>query len=301
MIYTITLNPSIDYYLYPEHLQVGAINRTNNVDYIAAGKGINVSRMLSELSIPSSCIFPAGGFTGTFLVESLKKISLIDVQPVMIEGTSRINVKIRHEQETDLNAEGPKLSDETQRKLLKLMDSVQENDYVIISGSIQHGLNEFIVSLADAVNSHDGRLVLDIPNLPLDDLVACRPYLIKPNLEELQSFLQSDLPLKELLPLARQQLLDKGVGSILVSLGKDGACYLNNEETYTITGPVMKPLNTVAAGDSMLSATIGHLANGDDLQTSLKYGVSCGSAAVMVPYLPTREQVETIYKLVSIS
>ncbi len=301
MIYTITLNPSIDYYLYPEHLQVGAINRTNNVDYIAAGKGINVSRMLSELSIPSTCIFPAGGFTGAFLVESLKKISLIDAQPVMIEGTSRINVKIRHEQETDLNAEGPKLSDETQQKLLKLMDSVQENDYVIISGSIQHGLNEFIVSLAEAVNSHDGRLVLDIPNLPLDDLVACCPYLIKPNLEELQSFLQSDLPLKELLPLARQQLLDKGVGSILVSLGKDGACYLNNEETYTITGPVMKPLNTVAAGDSMLSATIGHLANGDALQTSLKYGVSCGSAAVMVPYLPTREQVETIYKLVSIS
>ncbi|MBO4218598.1 MAG: hypothetical protein J5694_06790, partial [Erysipelotrichaceae bacterium] len=85
------------------------------------------------------------------------------------------------------------------------------------------------------------------------------------------------------------------------SLGKDGACFLNREERYTITGPVMKPLNTVAAGDSMLSATIGHLAQGSDIKTALKYGVACGSAAVMAPYLPTRDQVETIYKLVSIN
>ena len=301
MIYTITLNPSIDYYLHPAHFELGVINRASEVEYIAAGKGINVSRMLSELSIPSTCIFPAGGFTGVYLVEALKKVPLVNVLPVMIEGISRINVKIRHEQETDLNAEGPKLSPETQDMLLGLLGMVSDGDYVIISGSIQPGLNELIRNIANRVNERNGRLVLDIPNLPLEDLVDCRPYLIKPNLEELQSFLGSDLPLEQLLPLAKSRLIDKGVSSILISLGKDGACYLSSDERYTISGPVMKPLNTVAAGDSMLSATIGRLSCGSDIQTALKYGVACGSAAVMAPYLPTRDQVEAIYRLVSIS
>ncbi|MBQ6655603.1 MAG: 1-phosphofructokinase family hexose kinase [Erysipelotrichaceae bacterium] len=301
MIHTITLNPSIDYYLHPASFEIGVINRASEVDYIAAGKGINVSRMLSELSIPSTCIFPAGGFTGSFLVESLKKVPLVSVEQVMIEGISRINVKIRHQQETDLNAEGPKLSRDTQERLLDLMKAVKEGDYVVISGSIQHGLNELITRIAERVNAQNGRLVLDVPNLPLEDLVACRPYLIKPNMEELQSFLNSDRPLEQLLPEARSQLIDRGVSSILISLGKDGACYLSKDEHYTITGPVMKPLNTVAAGDSMLSAAIGHLSQGSDIKTALKYGVACGSAAVMAPYLPTRDQVEAIYKLVSIS
>ncbi|MBR5048882.1 MAG: 1-phosphofructokinase family hexose kinase [Erysipelotrichaceae bacterium] len=301
MIYTITLNPSIDYYLHPASFEIGVINRASKVEYIAAGKGINVSRMLSELSIPSTCIFPAGGFTGSFLVENLKKVPLVNVEAVMIEGISRINVKIRHQQETDLNAEGPRLSQDTQDRLLDLMSAVSSGDYVIISGSIQAGLSELIRRIAERVNAQNGRLVLDVPNLSLEDLIECRPYLIKPNLEELQSFLQSDLPLEQLLPLAGSQLIDRGVSSILISLGKDGACYLSSEERYTITGPVMKPLNTVAAGDSMLSATIGHLAQGSDIKTALKYGVACGSAAVMAPYLPTRDQVETIYKLVSIN
>ncbi|MBO4218721.1 MAG: hypothetical protein J5887_04415, partial [Erysipelotrichaceae bacterium] len=231
------MNPSIDYYLHPASFEIGVINRASKVEYIAAGKGINVSRMLSELSIPSTCIFPAGGFTGSFLVENLKKVPLVNVEAVMIEGISRINVKIRHQQETDLNAEGPRLSQDTQDRLLDLMSAVSSGDYVIISGSIQAGLSELIRRIAERVNAQNGRLVLDVPNLSLEDLIECRPYLIKPNLEELQSFLQSDLPLEQLLPLAGSQLIDRGVSSILISLGKDGACYLSSEERYTLTGP----------------------------------------------------------------
>ncbi|MCR5066472.1 MAG: 1-phosphofructokinase family hexose kinase [Erysipelotrichaceae bacterium] len=300
MIYTITLNPSIDYYLYPEHLELGVINRASKVDYIAAGKGINVSRMLCELGMTSTCIFPAGGFTGRYLIDELDPIELIRVEPIMIEGISRINVKIRHEQETDLNAEGPELSDEAQKQLLKLMSGISADDYVIISGSIQRGLNGLIVRLCEEINANKGRVVLDIPNLPLHDLVACKPYLIKPNLEELQKFLSSEEPLERLLPLAREQLIANGIRSILISLGSEGAYYLSADHQYRITGPHRDPLNTVAAGDSMLSATVGYLARGSELETALKYGVSCGTAAVMAAYLPTREQVEEIYPQVVI-
>ena len=152
MIYTITLNPSVDYYIYLDDLKKGLINRISKYQFIAAGKGINVSRMLSKSNIKSICIFPKGGFSGNFLLDELSRDTNIECRTVTINQPNRINVKIRHDMETDLNLEGPGLDELAQKQLLKLVLDVKTNDTVVISGSIQHGLFPLVKQICDFVN-----------------------------------------------------------------------------------------------------------------------------------------------------
>lgn len=301
MIYTLTFNPSIDYYLVCDHLSVGDINRIDKYEFIAGGKGINASRMLAEIGIENSCVFLAGGFSGAFLVDEVAKDARIRVIPIKVEEPNRINVKIRHEKETDLNTKGPQVSKEAEEELLTYFEKLEEKDYVIISGSLQNKeLVSSIQKIAELVNPTGAKLVLDVPNMSLEQIIETKASLIKPNLEELQAMLESDKRFPEILEEAREKILKKGVGSILLSMGGDGGCYVDHERSYWIQGPKLKPLNTVAAGDSMLSVTIGYLSEGHSIEESICYGAAAGSAAVMAPYIPSQQQIEEMVKEIKV-
>ena len=301
MIYTVTFNPSIDYYLYLDQLDKNQINRVPSYEYVAGGKGINVSRMLANLDVANECVFFAGGFTGQFLVDEVSQNPLITVNAIPVDQPSRINVKIRHDGETDLNSKGAPLTDKNVKDLLETMKKVKEDDVVCICGSLQSkDLISSIVEISKNLKQAKAKLVLDVPNMTLQDIVECQPYLIKPNLEELQDLLKSEKPFPEILEEAKEQFIHKGVSGILLSLGKDGGCYISEKEVYKVNGPSLKPLNTVAAGDSMLAATIGMMSKNMSVKEAVQWGAACGSAAVLVPYIPTKQQVEDMLKQISI-
>lgn len=300
MIYTITLNPSVDYYIYLDDLKKGLINRISKYQFIAAGKGINASRMLSKSNIKSICIFPKGGFSGDFLLDELKNDTNIECRTVSINQPNRINVKIRHDMETDLNLEGPTLDETAQKQLLKLVSDVKTNDTVVISGSIQRGLFPLVKQISDFVNEQKGKLVLDIPNLSLRQIIECHPFMIKPNLEELQFMLCKNNELSDLLQDIKSRIIQQGVKSLFISLESKGAYYIDENVQYSISPPKVKVVNTVAAGDSLLAETVGSLQLGKSLKESLKLGVAAGTAAVMVEYLPEVEDIQRIYEKVNI-
>ncbi|MGN1398478.1 MAG: 1-phosphofructokinase family hexose kinase [Erysipelotrichaceae bacterium] len=300
MIYTITLNPSIDYYVYLDELKKGHINRIDNYRFIAAGKGINVSRMLSKLKINSVCIFPKGGFSGNFLLDELSKDQNIECRTVEVDQPNRINVKIRHEEETDLNASGPQLDLATQQKLVRLVEDVSEGEFVVISGSIQQGLYPVVKQIADYIKSKKAKLLLDVPNLSLQEIISCHPALIKPNLEELQTLLDSQKDINELVSEIKSRILAQGVESLLISMSDKGAYYIDNEVQYQISTEKVEVVNTVAAGDSLVAATVGKLACGYEKKQALRYGVAAGTAAVLVEYLPNETDIQKIYEKINI-
>lgn len=302
MIYTVTFNPSIDYYLHLDRMNLNQINRVPEYEFIAGGKGINVSRMLANLNIRSCCVFFAGGFTGQYLIDEVAKNPLITVEAIRVSEPSRVNVKIRHDGETDLNTKGAPLPEEGLEELLRICAEVEENDYVCICGSLQgKELISTVIEIGKRVNEKKARLILDVPNMSLEDIVACKPYMIKPNIEELQDLMSSTLQFPEILKEAKDKLILKGVTSILLSMGGDGGYYLSADKEYRIQGPKLKPLNTVAAGDSMLSATVGKLSEGLSVSEAIRWGSACGSAAVLVPYIPDENQVKEILSEVKVS
>lgn len=289
MIYTLTTNPSIDYYIFSsKDLQEG-INRPEGYQFVAAGKGVNVSRVLANLNQKSKCVIVAGGFTGQYICDEINKIEDIEVIHVPIEGNSRVNVKIRpNGKEVDLNTSGPELTEENKKQLLSVFDEVKENDYVCFNGSLQKGMKETMISLAKAIRAKGGKVVLDVPNLNAEEIVECCPFMIKPNIEELQDLLQSDLPYPEIISLAKERLTSKGI-NIMLSLGKDGSCFIGKEEVFEVNCPKVQAVNTVGAGDSLLAGFMYMLENNKPLQQCLSFASATGSAAVTTNDLPTKE------------
>lgn len=300
MIYTLTLNPSIDYYIYCNDLKVGDINRANDDSFVAGGKGINVSRMLSILSIPSVCVFPDGGFSGNFLENELNRDELIKTKVVKIEEPNRINVKIRHQLETDINTLGPNISVQAQEELIKLFDDLKENDYLVLSGTVQSDLFDMVKKIARVVREKKAKLVLDVPNMTLCDIIECTPYLIKPNIDELRKMTNMDSDVDTIIESLRSQLESETITKMLVSMGKDGACYVDKSKKFRVIGPALKVVNTVAAGDSMLATLVGMLQKQVDEIEAVKYAVACGTACVASEYLPTVEFVNEVFKKVTI-
>lgn len=296
MIYTITLNPSIDFYIYLNDLKVGSINRSQAHEFVAAGKGINVSKMLSIFHTPSVCIFPKGGFSGEFLEEELNKDKYIKLRTVEIEGQNRINVKVRHQQETDINTSGPKLSEKEQEGLLELLNDVETDDTVVISGTVQNDLIDFVKKIADGVNQKKGKVVLDVPNLNLKQIIECQPYLIKPNKEELINLFENKYSFKETIEKVKEIVNKSQIKSLLISLGEDGAMYLDSSKQFTVKAPKVEVVNTVGAGDSMLATMVGCLQKGKSVEESMKFAVACGSGCVASKTLPTIEEIEHIVK-----
>ena len=281
MIYTITLNPAIDYFItLNETLLVDEVNRGSHEIYKAGGKGLTVSKILSVMNIPSKAIAVLGGFTGQYIQDSFEEDPNIEMIPIPVDGMNRINMKANYGKKAlCVNGSGPVANDCTVQFLLDEIAKINADDIVIISGSVMHGFpDDFVTALAQAVHQRNAKVVIDMEQVTMEQLKECRPYLIKPNLYEFQLLFENDEINESNIDEYLKKANEIGIENILVSLGKDGAVLSNAHGIFRLDQPRTVLVNKVGAGDAMLASFIGKLSQGYSSEEALQWGGAAGNA-----------------------
>lgn len=294
MIYTLTLNPAFDYYLNTDSFVIGKTNRSNSERLTFGGKGINVSLMLKEFGVDSTVLGFIGGFTGKALKTHLESIGLRTDFMELEKGITRINVKIKSDAETELNSAGPDITTAEYEEFLLKLDALKNGDTLVLAGKIPSSLSVFAYAEISAILSdRDIRIVVDAEGEALLAALRYKPFLIKPNLAELEGAVGKKLESTDDISLAAQTLQNLGAKNVLVSLGNDGALLLDEASNFHIQpAPDIEAINTVGAGDSMLAAFLANLDKG--YESALKSAVIVGSATASCEGLATAEDIKSL-------
>ena len=296
MIYTITFNPAVDLVIQVPNCQLGALNRSKGEEYVAGGKGINMSIVLKRLGVDNIATGFLGGFSGKYIEEFLEKEGIIP-QFISVEGTTRINVKVKGEVETEINAAGPTVDAEKFQRLMNYFEEVlQDGDIVFLAGNAAPGLDETsYVEIAKLCHARGVKLVLDTTK---ESLLACLPYqpfMIKPNQQELEELFGVNIQTQDEIVRYALQLQKTGARNVLVSCGGDGA-FLVSETGQVFISSVPKGtlVNSVGAGDSMLAGFMAKFIETNDFRKSLKQGAASGSATAFSVGITTRKLIEEL-------
>ena len=296
MIYTITFNPAVDLVIQVPNCQLGILNRSMGEEYVAGGKGINMSIVLKRLGIDNIATGFLGGFSGKYIEEFLEKEG-ITPQFISVEGTTRINVKVKGEVETEINAAGPTVDAEKFQRLMNYFEEVlKEGDVVFLAGNAAPGLDESsYVEVAKLCHARGVKLVLDTTK---ESLLACLPYqpfMIKPNQQELEELFGVNIQNQEEMLNYAFKLQEKGARNVLVSCGGDGAFLVSETgQVFASNVPTGKLINSVGAGDSMLAGFMAKFIETNDFRKSLKQGAASGSATAFSVGIATKELIEEL-------
>ncbi len=280
MIYTVTFNPAIDYVVHMDSFMKGDINRAKREDVYFGGKGINVSLMLKELGIPSVAMGFAAGFTGSAIMGGLKNNGVETDFIELDEGCSRINVKVKAEEETAINGQGPMIPRSAIKQLMEKLGKLTKEDTLVLAGSVPRTLPEDIYERILAELQGKGiRFVVDASGKLLVNVLKYKPFLIKPNDEELSEIFGKGFEDEDDLIYHARLLQEKGAENVLVSLAGEGSVLIDNRGVVHKMGiPYGELKNSVGAGDSMVAGFIaGYMEEGDPVH-ALKLGAACGSA-----------------------
>ncbi|MFC7395006.1 1-phosphofructokinase [Scopulibacillus cellulosilyticus] len=293
MIYTCTMNPAIDLFMAFEQYEPFNVNRSIYEDYQANGKAINISFILKKMDIKSTATGFLGGFTGEYIEQQLIENS-ISVNFVKVDGITRINTFIRSGQlEYKAVNRGPEISQKAQEALIQHIKKLTSQDILFVSGSLPKGVSDNIfVTIAKLSERQGFSLILDISSSRLMDCLPHRPYLIKPNNEEMAHLLGiPKLESKKELVMAAKTLLDKGAERILVSRGEKGALYVDKENVLFATAPKGKVVNTACAGDTMLAVFVGKILKKENLEEALICATAAGSSTAFRAGLSDLEDI----------
>ena len=300
MIYTVTLNPSIDYIVRLDQVQVGSVNRMDSDDKFAGGKGINVSRVLKRLDIPNTATGFIGGFTGKFITDTLAEEE-IETRFVQVAEDTRINVKIKADQETEINGTGPNVEPAQLEELKAILSSLTSEDTVVFAGSSAKNLGNVIYKDLIALTRKTGaQVVCDFEGQTLIDSLDYQPLLVKPNNHELGAIFGVKLDSLDEIERYARELLAKGAQNVIISMAGDGALLVTSEGAYfakPIKGTVK---NSVGAGDSMVAGFTGEFVKSKDAVESFKWGVACGTATTFSDDLATAEFIKETYEKVEV-
>ena len=300
MIYTLTLHPSIDYVLKIDKFSDGETLRSNTEEKYPGGKGIMVSKLLKNLGEKSVNIGFLGGFTGDFIRKKLNDLE-IEEDFTNIEDDSRINVKLKYETETEINAQGPQITEEEIEEFLNYLDQLQEDDFVIISGSIPKSLgDDFYRVIVNLLEMNNVRFALDTSGKKLFKLSSYKPFLVKPNKKELEEIFEDKIDSDEKIVKYARKLIDQGAENVIVSLGKDGSIFVDNSVIYKAKPIEGKLINSVGSGDSMVAGYIYGYMKGLSKFDSYKLAASCGSATAFSPDIAEKELIDEIFKKVEL-
>lgn len=297
MIYTVTFNPALDYILELDKLEIGKIQKSKTELILPGGKGINVSTVLTNLEIDNIALGYKAGFVGAEIERLLRnmnvKTDFIDLE----EGNSRINVKISGEEETAINTNGPKISENKILELLEKLKTLNENDYLVLSGSIPSSIKDDIYEkICRIVKKQNVKIVVDATKNLLVQALKYNPFLIKPNNEELGEIFDVEIHTKEDAYVYGKKLKEMGAQNVLVSMGKIGAALIDEAgQEYFIKSPEGKRVNTVGSGDSMVAGFIAGFLKYNNYNDALRMGVSAGSASALSKYLATKEEVYNLF------
>ncbi|MFA6377578.1 MAG: 1-phosphofructokinase [Acholeplasmataceae bacterium] len=300
MIYTVTLNPAVDYEIQINELNLGSINHIDEQRFIPGGKGINVSRGLSFLGVDSKAVGFLGGFTGHFMNESLLEESF-DSKFVTIKDTTRINLKI-HEQHqmSEITGKAPRVSIFESEELMHILDHLKDEDMLILSGSQPRGQTDLFDAILKRYQQLNLKIILDVPGHNYHELLKYRPLLCKPNIDELKDFTHRELSHLDDIISAGKELVAMGSQSVIISMGEKGALYVDRTHIYSAKPINGTPRRLFGPGDHMVSGFVfGHL-KGLKITDKFKYSVSCASLQIYEPSSYTLNKVEELIDQIEI-
>ena len=294
MIFTVTCNPALDCAVQLNGLAVGALNRTAGATLTPGGKGINVSRVLVALGEDTKAHGIIAGSNGDMLNDALLNMDVLTCFVRLPEGQTRINVKLYGEQETELNAPGPMVSEVAMEELIHHLSRLDKDDLVCLCGSLPPGMPadsyaRMLVAVKDCA-----RAIVDTTGEALLCALREKPWLVKPNRDELAALVGKDLPALDDVIEAAQWLREQGAENVLVSLGKDGALLCAEGKRLYQPAPDGKVIGTVGAGDSLVAGFAAGWQRYGDMAQALRLGVACGSATACSEGLADSESVETM-------
>lgn len=295
MVYTVTFNPAIDYVVHTKEMQVGQVNRSESEEIYFGGKGINVSFVLHELEIPSKALGFVAGFTGAAL-ENGVQASGIETDFVHLKnGFSRINVKIKSEEETDLNGQGPVIDEAALQELFEKLKQLKDGDTLVLAGSIPNTLPADIYErILESLSDRAIRTVVDATKDLLLNVLKYKPFLVKPNNYELGEMFGVTLHTTEEIATYAAKLKEMGAQNVLVSMAGDGALLLDEHGKTHVCGVCKGTVkNSVGAGDSMVAGFLAGSIDGD-YAYALKLGTATGGATAFSDGLAKREEIDRL-------
>ncbi len=303
MIYTVTFNPAWDYVVFLENLIPGEINRAKHETIVFGGKGINVSGILKELGVKSTAMGFVAGFTGEALEAGLQALGIHTDFIHLPEGNTRINVKIKHGTETELNGQGPVITPKALKELYAKLDRLEQGDTLVLAGSIPDTLPaDTYERILERLQGKGVRTVVDASDELLLNVVKYHPFLIKPNHLELGEMFHTQCMTGEEIAHYAGELQKLGAENVLVSMAGDGAILLTaSGEQYRIASPGGVVVNSVGAGDSMVAGFLAGYDKNKDYLEALKLGTAAGSATAFTEGLADEESIRRLYETLKIS
>jgi len=300
MIYTVTFNPSLDYIVSVDDFKLGLTNRTSSELILPGGKGTNVSTVLKNLGFESTALGFVAGFTGNEIVKRLNDMG-IESDFISIEnGISRINLKLKSIDGTEINGAGPDISEEKVNELMDKLNQLKEGDVLVLAGSIPSSMSDNIYRdiMAD-LKDRGVMIIVDATKDLLLNVLEYHPFLIKPNNHELGEIFDVKLTTREeVIPYGRK-LQEKGARNVLVSMAGEGAVLIAEDgQVFDTPAPKGKLINGVGAGDSMVAGFVAGWIEKQDYEYAFHMGVASGSASAFSENLATKEEIINVYNQV---
>lgn len=279
MLYTLTTNPAIDMNISSDPISAKKVNRTRNAEYCANGKGINVSYVLNHFNKKSKILGFFGGFSGDYIIEESQK-KMIEVLPVMVQETTRINVFLNDSSgEFKFVNEGATVNEDKKQELLKMVKDLEDIKILVISGSLAKGMNDsFYDELLAIAMSKEIKVIIDISSKKLKQLLEYRPYLIKPNDEEILDVFNIEMNDEEDVIDILSLLHSKGAQNILLTLGEKGSYFYNGKNIYFASAKEVTLISSACAGDGALAAFLSiWLEDEKNIEQALKLSAATGA------------------------
>lgn len=298
MIYTVTFSPSLDYIVDVEDFTLGMVNRTTKEVIFPGGKGINVSLVLKNLSINSIALGFIAGFTGKEIEKSLKDWGCLTEFITVDNGLSRINIKLRSREESEINGQGPYIDKEALSHLYEQIDNLEKGDILVLAGSIPNSMPSTIYEdIMARLNEKQIKVIVDATKDLLVNVLKYKPFLIKPNNHEMEEIFQVKLDTKDEIIHYGKKLKEMGAVNVLISMAGDGAILIAEDGTvYEREAPKGNVINSVGAGDSMVAGFLAGYLKTENYEEAFKLGIATGSASAFSERLATKNQVDELLK-----
>ena len=298
MIYTVTFNPSLDYIVSVEDFRLGFTNRTGSELILPGGKGINVSTVLMNLGIENIALGFSAGFTGDEIIRELEKMGVKSRFIPIEEGISRINLKLKSIEGTEINGRGPDISSEKVGLLMEKLKTLGEGDILVLAGSIPSSMPDDIYQkIMETLRDKGILIAVDATRDLLVNVLKYHPFLVKPNNYDLGEIFQVKLDTREAAVPYGRKLQAMGARNVLISMAGEGAVLITEEgDVYQSPAPKGTLVNGVGAGDSMVAGFLAGWMKKHDYRHAFYMGVSAGSASAFSEYLATKEEISRVYK-----
>jgi 1-phosphofructokinase len=296
MIYTVTFNPSLDYIIRVDNLELGKVNRVNYENILPGGKGVNVSIVLGNLGHKSTALGFTAGFTGAEIEASMRNYGAECDFIHVAEGMSRINVKVKSNEETEINGLGPKITDADVDALFAKLDELEAGDYLVIAGSVPSMLpSDMYERIMERLDGRGINIAVDAERDLLTRVLKYHPFVIKPNNHELGDIFGVTLKTREEVVPYAKKLQEQGARNVIISMAGEGAVFVSEAgEVAMSEAPKGTVVNSVGAGDSMVAGFVAGVIETGDMAQAFRMGLCTGSASAFSPDLATRAEVEAL-------